>query len=66
MSEFFEKETLIGKKQHGFVKRKACVANLLETLDLITKSLSEGSQFISFILFFKSIRYDPASNTDSV
>jgi hypothetical protein len=26
----------------GFVKRKACVTNLLETMDLVTKSLSEG------------------------
>ena len=42
MSEFIEKEGLIAKKQHDFVKRKACVTNLLETLDLITKSLSEG------------------------
>ena len=33
---------LIAKEQHGFVIRKACVINLQETLDLITKSFAEG------------------------
>ena len=42
LSEFLENEVLIAKKQHGFVKRKACVTNLLETPDPITQSLSEG------------------------
>ena len=42
MLEFFEKEGLIVKEQHGFLKRIECVTNLLETLDLITKSLFEG------------------------
>ena len=37
-----ELEGLIAKEQHGFVRKKACVTNLLETLDTITKSLSEG------------------------
>ena len=36
--DFFEKVGLIAKEQHGFVRRKACVSNLLETLDLIAKN----------------------------
>ena len=42
MPDFFEKKVFIANEQHGFVKRKACVTNLLKTLDLMTKSLSEG------------------------
>ena len=33
---------LISKDQHGFVRKKACVTNLLETLDLISKELALG------------------------
>ena len=60
MSEFFEKEGLIAKEHHGFVKRKACVTNLLETLDLITKSLSEGfSVDIVYLDFLKALDMVP-------
>ena len=60
MSEFFEKKGLIAKEQHGFVKRKACVTNLLETLDLITKSLSEGfSVDIVYLDFLKAFDMVP-------
>ena len=38
---FFDNEALIAKGQHGFVRRKACVTNLYEKLDLINKSLFE-------------------------
>ena len=38
--DFLEKEDLIAKEQHGFLKRKACVTNLLETLDLIVRGVS--------------------------
>jgi hypothetical protein len=30
------------KQQHGFVNRKNCTTNLLETMDLITKALADG------------------------
>ena len=33
---------LIAKEQHGFVKGRSCLTNLLETLDDITNSLDEG------------------------
>ena len=32
---------LICSEQHGFVPRKACVTNLLETVDFVTKNMSE-------------------------
>ena len=55
MSEFFEKEGLIANEQHGFVKWKTCVTVLLETLDLITKPLSEGfSVDIVYLDFLKA------------
>jgi hypothetical protein len=34
------KNDLIAKQQHGFVRNKACVTNLLETMDTITNSLA--------------------------
>jgi hypothetical protein len=40
--QYLENEKLIAKEQHGFVRKKACVTNLLETLDLITHSLAHG------------------------
>ena len=59
MSDFYEKESLIAKEQHGFVKRKSCVTNLLE-LDLITKSLSEGfSVVIVYLDFLKAFDMVP-------
>ena len=59
MSDFYEKESLIAKEQHGFVKRKSCVTNLLE-LDLITKSLSEGfSVVIVYLDFIKAFDMVP-------
>ncbi|XP_065661930.1 uncharacterized protein LOC136084814 [Hydra vulgaris] len=33
---------LPSKNQHGFVKNKACVTNLLETLDILTASMSDS------------------------
>ena len=60
MIESFEKECLIAKEQHGFEKRKACVTCLLETLDLITKSLSEEfSVDIVYLDFLKAINMVP-------
>jgi hypothetical protein len=36
------RNNLIDKNQHGFVRSKGCVTNLLETLDFITYAVSEG------------------------
>ena len=61
LSEFFEKEGLIAKEHHGFVRRKECVTNLLEKLDLITKSLSEGFSVNVVYLDFLKL-FDMASH----
>jgi hypothetical protein len=33
---------IISKSQHGFVFKKACITNLLESLDLMTEAMHEG------------------------
>ncbi|MES9880231.1 MAG: reverse transcriptase domain-containing protein [Sedimenticola sp.] len=38
----FDSHNLISSEQHGFVKRKSCLTNLLETLDDITSALDNG------------------------
>ena len=51
---------LIAKEQHGFVNRKAYVTNLLETLDLITKSLAEGfTVYVVYVDFLKAFDMIP-------
>ena len=34
-------QNLVVKEQHGFVHRKACVTNLLETLDFLTRAKAD-------------------------
>ena len=41
---------LIANEQHGFVPRKGCVSNLLETLDFITDALSWGENVDEIML----------------
>ena len=43
---------LISREQHGFVPNKACVTNLLETLDIITDALNSGFQVDLILLDF--------------
>ncbi len=33
---------LLNIKQHGFVYKKACVTNLLETMDILTSNAEEN------------------------
>ena len=40
--EHLVKNSLISEEQHGFVPRKNCITNLLETLDFISEALSNG------------------------
>jgi hypothetical protein len=40
---YFYENDLISKQQHGFVRRRACVTNLLECQNLVSKSLMEGN-----------------------
>jgi hypothetical protein len=48
--EFLVINQLIADEQHGFVPKKGCVSNLLETLDFITESLSWGNSVDEIIL----------------
>ena len=60
LSEFFKNEGIIAKEKHGFLKRNACVTNLFETLDLITKFLSEGfSVDVVYLDFLKAFDMIP-------
>jgi hypothetical protein len=46
---------LISKSQHGFVKKKSCMTNLLETLDIITEIVNRGfSVDLIFLDFAKA------------
>ena len=46
---------IVNIRQHGFVKNKACVSNLLETLDYLTKCLSANVPVdVAFIDFLKA------------
>ena len=40
--DYFHENNLLVKQQHGFVKKKSCTTNLLETLYYITYSLDHG------------------------
>lgn len=42
LMRYLTKENLISNAQHGFVSKKSCTTNLLETLDIVTKSVSDG------------------------
>jgi hypothetical protein len=50
---------LINKKQHGFVRRKGCHTNLLETLDFLTRAVEEGHPvdmlFLDFLKAFDKV-----------
>ena len=43
---------LLSSKQHGFVKNKACLTNLLESLDFLTKTYSEKDSVDMILLDF--------------
>ena len=43
MMQYFYDNNLISKQQHGFVRRRACVTNLLECQNLVSKSMLEGN-----------------------
>ena len=49
---FLNKHNLLTDKQHGFVNKKSCVTNLLETMDFTTKTLSKGHSIDIILLDF--------------
>ncbi|XP_004207315.2 uncharacterized protein LOC101240603 [Hydra vulgaris] len=49
------KHSLILKNQHGFVRKKACVTNWLESIDMMSKALSDKiSMDVAFMDFSKA------------
>jgi len=42
MMQFLVTNRLLAPEQHGFIPRKACVTNLLETIESVTAELSNG------------------------
>ncbi len=42
LSNYLNENNLLSSKQHGFVKKKNCTTNLLESIDMITNHLSKG------------------------
>ena len=45
-------EKLFTRKQHGFIPKRSCTSNLLETLDFITDALAEGMVVVEILLNF--------------
>jgi hypothetical protein len=52
MSSHINSLRLFVKEQHGFIKNKSCVTNLLETLEYISKLLAEGKSIDLIYLDF--------------
>jgi hypothetical protein len=57
--KFLTTNNLIIPQQHGFVNKKSCITNLLETLDLITKAprLNVDVLFMDFAEAFDSVAH---------
>ena len=52
MMAHFTKNGMISDQQHGFVEKKSCLTNLLETIDAITNAMEEGSRVLLIFLDF--------------
>lgn len=52
--EHLEVNGLISKYQHGFVRRKSCTSNLIETLDKITNAL--WGQFAVDVVYLDTLK----------
>ena len=53
MLSHLESHKLIAEEQHGFVKNKSCLTNLLETLDDVTSALDSGEGLDMVFLDYK-------------
>ena len=42
IEKYFYENKLLAGQQHGFVKKKSCITNLLESIDFITFSIENG------------------------
>ena len=55
MTSHLTAHKLISKDQHGFIERKSCMTNLIETLDIVSESLNRGfSASVVFLDFLKA------------
>ena len=52
LMEYLARNGLLAKEQHGFVRNKSCVTNLLESLDFITHALANGKCVDEILLDF--------------
>ena len=43
---------LLTKHQHGFTRNRSCVTNFLESLDILTRALDNGSLAVQVLLDF--------------
>ena len=61
MNDFFLTNNLISTEQHGFISNKACITNLLESNDLLTKMTSNGipidTVFLDFAKAFDKVSH---------
>lgn len=61
MNDFFLTNNLISTEQHGFMSNKACITNLLESSDLLTKMTSNGipidTVFLDFAKAFDKVSH---------
>ena len=59
--KFFTSQGLIGSSQHGFLKTKSCLTNLLEFMDDVTNRLDSGMQvevcYLDFSKAFDSVNH---------
>ena len=62
MSSHLTAQKLISKDQHGFIERKSCMTNLIETLDIVSEALSRRfSAAVVFLDFLKAFDKVPHS-----
>jgi hypothetical protein len=63
--KYMQLKRLIVPSQHGFVPNKACVTNLLETLDFITDALKNGHS-VDLVLLDFAKAFDKVSHAKLV
>ena len=58
--EFLEDKEVISQVQHGFMRGRSCLTNLLESLEMWTKALNEGYGLdMVYLDFRKAFDYVP-------
>ena len=54
MVDFLVRHKLLNPSQHGFLKARSCLTNMLDFLDEITKWIGEGSPVNTIYLDFQN------------